>query len=184
MWSPRLLWMPTKVTSGFRFAFFFLFFSFSFSMKFRFAPLKTSCATLWYSGLNTNALVVEKSWQTNKFVSNAWVWSWPGRAHRQGWGPSPLQTHRPSCSRSLWYIHQHLQHIPSRHSGEKPFMCEQCNYCATWLEVNWQVLGNDGLGFHFFNQNYFRQKYLDVCSLAVSLSIYIWVQVEKSVQLQ
>ena len=29
-------------------------------MKSRFAALKTSCATLWYSGLNTNALVVEK----------------------------------------------------------------------------------------------------------------------------
>ena len=29
-------------------------------MKSRFALLKTSCATLWYSGLNTNALVVGK----------------------------------------------------------------------------------------------------------------------------
>ena len=29
-------------------------------MKSRFAALKTSCATLWYSGLNTNALVVGK----------------------------------------------------------------------------------------------------------------------------
>ena len=31
----------------------------------------------------------------------------------------------------------------------------------------------------FLKLNYFRQKYLDVCSSAVSLSIYIWVQDEK-----
>ena len=28
----------------------------------------------------------------------------------------------------------------------------------------------------FLNQNYLRHKYFDVCSLAVSLSIDIWVQ--------
>ena len=32
----------------------------------------------------------------------------------------------------------------------------------------------------FSSQNYFRWKYLEVFSFAVSLSIYIWVRVEKS----
>ena len=32
----------------------------------------------------------------------------------------------------------------------------------------------------FLNQNYLRHKYFDVCSLAVSLSIDIWVRVENS----
>ena len=34
----------------------------------------------------------------------------------------------------------------------------------------------------FSSQNYFRWKYLDVISFAVSLSIYIWVRVENSLQ--
>ena len=32
----------------------------------------------------------------------------------------------------------------------------------------------------FSSKNYIRQQYLDVFSFAVSLSIYIWVQVENS----
>ena len=36
----------------------------------------------------------------------------------------------------------------------------------------------------FSSQNYFRWKYLEVFSFAVSLSIYIWVRVEKSLQQQ
>ena len=62
MWSPLLLWMPTKVVWDFLcLSFFLIFFSFflilfSFSAKSSFALLRTSEAIRWYSGLKTNDL--------------------------------------------------------------------------------------------------------------------------------
>ena len=116
MWSPLLLWMPTKVVWDFLcLSFFPIFFSFfflilfSFSAKNAFALLKTSCAMRRYSGLKANDLkrttllghrsstqISPDIWLKKKVCKDAWAWSRQGRARRPNWALNPLQTHRLS----------------------------------------------------------------------------------------